>query len=88
MYVGPAQLVYSTATGGTKSSKAETAAYTNLSAALTGTFDPKKSASLKTTLLDLSTSEPSGQTMFDVLAESYGVKSSTLNLLAAYAEDK
>ena len=61
--------------------------YDNISAALTGTFDPKKSASLQTTLLDLSTSEPSGQTMFDVLAESYGVKSSSLKLLAAYSED-
>ena len=87
MNVDSAQLVYSTAFGETKTSKAETMVYDNLSAALTGTFDPKKSASLQTTLLDLSTSEPSGQTMFDVLAESYGVKSSSLNLLAAYSED-
>ena len=84
MYVGPAQLVYSTAFGETKSSKAEAAAYANLSAALTGTFDPKLSASLKTTLLDLSTSEPSGLSMFDILAESYGAKSSLFDLLSAY----
>jgi hypothetical protein len=87
MYVGPTQLVISTAFGETKPSKAEAAAYTNLSAALTGTFDPKKSASLQTTLLDLSTAEPSGKTMFDVLAESYGAKTSSFNLLAAYLDD-
>lgn len=87
MYVGPTELVYSTAFGETKPSKAEAAIYANLSAALTGTFDPKKSASLQTTLLDLSTSEPSGQTMFDVLAESFGAKTSTFHLLAAYLED-
>ena len=87
MYVGPTELVYSTAFGETKPSKADAAIYTNISASLTGTFDPKKSASLQTTLLDLSASEPSGQTMFDVLAESYGAKSSTFDLLAAYLED-
>ncbi len=40
MYVGPAQLIYSTAFGETKASKTEAAIYTTLSAALSGTFDP------------------------------------------------
>ena len=84
MYVGPAQLIYSTAFGETKPSKAETAIYQTLSAALTGTFDPTATESVTTTLLDLSASEPSGVTMFDVLAASYGAGSSTFDFLSAY----
>ena len=84
MYVSPAQLIYSTAFGETKPSKAETAIYKTLSAALTGTFDPTEAGSLTTTLLDLSTSDPSGLTMFHVLAASYGAESSAFDLLSAY----
>ena len=84
MYVGPAQLIYSTAFGETKPSKAETAIYTTLSAALSGTFDPMAAGSLTTTLLDLSAPDPSGLTMFDVLAASYGAGSSSFDLLSAY----
>ena len=87
MYLSPAQLIYSTAFGATKPSKAETAIYQTLSAALSGTFDPTQAAPPPTTLLDLSTSEPSGLTMFDVLAVSYGGKSSTFDLLAAYTSE-
>ena len=85
MYVGPAQLIYSMEFGETKSSKAEAAIYTNLSAALSGTFDPMATKSLTATLLDLSTSEPSGLSMFDVLAASYGAASSSYDLLSAYS---
>ena len=85
MYVGPAQLIYSTAFGETKPSKAETAMYATLSAALTGTFDPMATGPLTTTLLALSTSEPSGLTMFDVLAASYGAGSSSFDLLSFYS---
>ena len=85
MYVGPAQLIYSTAFGETKASKTEAAIYTTLSAALSGTFDPMATESLTTTLLDLSTSEPSGLSMFDVLAASYGFESSSFDLLSAYS---
>ena len=84
MYVGPAQLIYSTEFSETKASKAEAAIYTTLSAALSGTFDPLAAESLTTTLLDLSTSEPSGLSMFDVLAASYGAASSSFDLLSAY----
>ena len=84
MYIGPAQLIYATEFGETNASKAEAAIYTTLSAALTGSFDPMATESLTTTLLDLSTSEPSGLSMFDVLAASYGVESSTFDLLSAY----
>ena len=84
MNVNVSYLVYSSAYGETKSSKAKAAVYATLSAALTGTFDPNLSASLETTLLDLSTSEPSGLSMFDILAESYGAKSSWFDLLSAY----
>ena len=85
MYVGPAQLIYSMEFGATKASKAEAAIYTNLSAALSGTFDPMAAESLTATLLDLSTSEPSGLSMFDVLAASYGAASSSFDLLSAYS---
>ncbi len=84
MYVGPAQLIYSMEFGETNLSKAEAAIYTNLSAALSGTFDPMATKSLTATLLDLSTSEPSGLSMFDVLAASYGAASSSYDLLSAY----
>ncbi len=84
MYVGPAQLIYAAEFGETKASKAEAAIYTTLSAALSGTFDPMAAESLTTTLLDLSTSEPSGLSMFDILAASYGAKSSSFDLLSAY----
>ncbi len=84
MYVSPAELIFATSFGATKPSKAETAIYQTLSAALTGTFDPMAAASSTTTLLDLSTSAPSGLTMFDVLAASYGLESSSFDLLAAY----
>ena len=87
MYVGPAQLIYSTAFGETKPSKAETAIYATLSAGLAGTFDPFAADSLTATLLDLSASEPSGLTMFDVLAESYGLASSSFDLLSVYSSD-
>jgi hypothetical protein len=85
MYLSPAQLIYSTAFGATKPSKAETAIYETLSAALSGTFDPTTAVSPTKTLLDLSTPDPSGLTMFDVLAKSYGGNSSTFDLLAAYS---
>jgi hypothetical protein len=78
-------LVYYTAHGDPKSSKSEDSAYANISSSLTGTFDPKISASLKTTLLDLSASDTSGLSMFDILAESYGAKSSVFSLLSAYS---
>lgn len=84
MYIGPAQLIYSMEFGETNSSKAEALIYTNLSAALSGTFDPMATESLTATLLDLSTSEPSGLSMFDVLAASYGAASSSFDLLSAY----
>ena len=85
MYVGPAQLIYAAEFGETNASKAEAAIYTTLSAALTGSFDPMATESLTTTLLDLSTSEPSGLSMFDVLAASYGFESSSFDLLSAYS---
>lgn len=84
MYVGTTQLLYATTYGETKPSDAETAMYQNLSDALSGTFDPTSVGSPVAMLLDLSTSEPSGLTMFDVLAASYGVDSATFDLLSAY----
>lgn len=86
MYVGTAQLLYSTAFGETEPTKAQTAIYQNLSDALTGAFDPVSAASPVATLLDLSTTEPSGLTMFDVLAASYGADSATFDLLSAYGD--
>jgi hypothetical protein len=86
MYVSPAELIYSAAFAELKPSKAEIAIYQTLAADLMGTFDPMAAASATSTLLDLSTSEPSGLTMFDVLAASYGVGSSSTEhlLLSAY----
>ncbi len=80
MYLSPAQLIFSTAFGDTKPSKIEMVVYDTLS----GAFDPMNAESLTTTLLDLSTFEPSGLTMFDVLAASYGFESSTFDLLSVY----
>ena len=89
MYISPAELIYSAAFVEQKPSKAEIAIYETLAADLMGTFDPMKAGSATSTLLDLSTSEPSGLTMFDVLAASYGFESSSADnfLLAAYPSE-
>ncbi len=87
MYVSPAQLLFSVTYGASQPSAAETAFYETLSAGLAGTFDPFAADSLTATLLDLSASEPSGLTMFDVLAESYGLASSSFDLLSVYSGD-
>lgn len=89
MYISPAELIYSAAFAEQKPSKAEIAIYETLAADLMGTFDPMKAGSAASTLLDLSTSEPSGLTMFDVLAASYGFESAAADhfLLAAYPSE-
>jgi hypothetical protein len=84
MYIGPTQLLLNAVYGTTKPSKVETNIYQTLSAELSGKLDPYTSTSLTSSLLALSTAEPSGLTMFDVLAQSYGLGSSRTNLLAAY----
>lgn len=84
MYVGPAQLMLNTLYGANKLSKVETNIYQMLSESLTRTFDPNAAESPTATLLDLSVVEPSGMTMFDVLAQSFGFESASVDLLAAY----
>jgi hypothetical protein len=82
--VSSTQLLLNTTYGETKSSKIESGIYATLLAKLTGSFDALAQPSSVSTLLDLSTTEPSGLTMFDALANSYGVDSATTNLLSAY----
>lgn len=84
MYVAPTQLLLNTLYGTNRLSKVETNIYDTLSASLTRTFDPNASGSPTTTLLDLSVADPSGLTMFDVLAQSHGFKFAVAGFLAAY----
>ena len=78
-------LVYSASFGASSVSAAQTGMFDTLMADKTGTFDPFAAAPAASTLIDLSFSDASGQTMFDVLATSYGVEdSATASLLSAY----
>ena len=78
-------LLYSASFGSSSVSAAQTGMFDTLMAEMTGTFDPFAAAPAASTLIDLSFSDASGQTMFDVLATSYGVVSpSTASLLSAY----
>ena len=82
--VGTTQLVLSAFHGETKLSKVESNIYDALSAQLTGAFDPFAATPYVSTLLDLSASDDTGFTMFDVLATYYGLESATYDLLSAY----
>ena len=84
MYTGPVGYLIPAFFGETVASKAATNMYGTLSAQLTGTFNPLNTSPYTSTLLSLSTANETGLTMFQVLANSYGVGSTTSSLLSAY----
>ena len=68
MYIGPAQLVLNAFFGPDRTSAAQTNMFKTLSDKYAGTISAEGSQSYVSTLLDLSRTDVSGQSMFDVLS--------------------
>lgn len=85
--VDATQLVVSEFRPAPRPSPASARLYDALAARAAGGFDPMSVPAAPATLLRLSTAEQStGLTMFDVLADAFGVTTSVRAALAAYAK--